>query len=233
MRSPAIPALTLDDAHRRMLDDLREGRPVRDRDFDRLFPEAIQKVSARFWTPVVVARKVARLLAEGDGPVLDVGAGVGKLVIIGGLTTSATFHGVEHRGALVDTGNAVIDAIGLPRARLSEGTLDDVDWDRYRAFYFCNPFEENLFPEARRLDASVPLTEARFEEETARVEDALDRAPKGTRVVTFHGLGARVPATYRLCPEQTRGTAFLRLWIKSEEGSAGGDGVFDGYIEGR
>ena len=55
----------------------------------------------------------------------------------------------------------------------------------------------------------------------------------GSRVVTFHGLGARVPATYRRFPEKTLGTAFLNLWIKIEEGSANGEGVFDGLIVGR
>lgn len=231
MNTPLHPAL--DDDHRRMLADLRAGLPVKDSAFDRLFPEPIRRVSSRFWTPVVVARKAARLLAAGGGPVLDVGAGVGKLVVIGGLTTDVAFEGVEQRAQLVEVGNGVIEAIGLSRVRMFQGTLDDVDWDRYRAFYFCNPFEENLFPEARRFDDSVPLTEARFVEETARVEALLDAAPVGTRVVTFHGLGARVPATYRLCPEETRGTTFLNLWIKEKEGSAGGEGVFDGYIVGR
>ncbi|MDC3957429.1 hypothetical protein KEG38_26465 [Polyangium jinanense] len=214
--------------------DLRAGRPVSDRTFDKLFPEPIRRVSSRFWTPLVVARKVSHLLAEEGGPVLDVGAGVGKLCITGALTTDAVFHGIEHRVALVETANEVIDALGLvDRAEVRQGTLDDIDWDAYRAYYFCNPFEENIFPEARRLDDAIPLTEDRFREDTARVEAALDAAPVGTRIVTFHGLGARVPATYRKYPERTAGTAFLNLWIKVDAGSAGGEGTFDGWIAGR
>jgi hypothetical protein len=224
--------MDLDDDLRRALADLREGLPVSDRVFDRLFPEPIRRVSARFWTPVVVARKVARLCAEAGSPVLDVGAGCGKLCIIGALTTPACFEGVEHRPHLVDAGNAVIDALGLESARLFPGTLSDIDWARYRAFYFCNPFEENLFPEARRFDDEVLLSRERFDRETAAVFDALDAAPVGTRVVTFHGLGARVPATYTRTPEATKGTAFLNLWIKTEPGSARGEGTFDGWIEG-
>ncbi len=217
-----------------MIDDVRAGRPVSDRGFDQLFPEPIRRVSSRFWTPLVVARKVSRLLAEQGGPVLDVGAGVGKLCITGALTTDVPFHGIEHRAALVETATQVIEALGLSdRAKVWQGTLDDVDWEAYRAYYFCNPFEENIFPEARRLDDAIALTEDRFRDDTARVEAALDAAPVGTRIVTFHGLGARVPATYRKFPEQTAGTAFLNLWIKVDAGTARGEGTFDGWIAGR
>jgi len=221
------------DRHR-LIDDLRAGRAVTDRTFDEIFPEPIRRVSARFWTPLVVARKAARLLAEAGGPVLDVGAGVGKLCILGAITTDAAFHGIEHRAALVETATQAIAALGLSdRALVRHGSLSDVDWGAYRAFYFCNPFEENIFPDARKLDDAIVLSEERFREDTARVEEVLDAAPVGTRIVTFHGLGARVPATYRRHPEQTKGTAFLNLWVKEREGRADGEGTFDGWIEGR
>jgi len=226
--------ISLDADLRCMIDDLRAGRAVSDRVFDKLFPEHVRRVSARFWTPIVVARKACRLLALGRGPVLDVGAGVGKLCILGALFTDGVFHGIEHRKELVDLANETIDALGLSgRAKVFLGSLDDIDWKAYCSYYFCNPFEENLFPEARRFDDSIPLTEARFREDTRRVEDALDGLPIGSRVVTFHGLGARVPSTYDRLPEETRGTAFLNLWVKTREGSSAGQGTFDGWIEGR
>ncbi len=219
---------------KRTIDDVRSGRHTSDKIFDLLFPAHIRTVSSRFWTPVAIARKAAKLLATGTGPILDVGAGVGKFCIIGALTTEAAFHGVEHRHELVVIANAVIDALGLSgRARLTHGTLDDVDWPRYSSFYFCNPFEENIFPEARRFDDNIPLNKTRFHQDTARTESILDAAPVGSRVVTFHGLGARVPATYRLLPEETRGNPLLRSWIKVDEGSAEGKGTFDGWIDER
>lgn len=222
----------LDDALGRAMDDLRAGRPVPDRLFDSVFPERVRLISSRFWTPIQVARKAAKILAQGPGPILDVGAGVGKFCIIGAMTTDAEFHGLEHRAELVTIANEVIGALGLAgRARVFQGTLEDVDWKRYRSFYFCNPFEENIFPEARRYDDCVELTRQRFEQDTARVERELDAAPVGTRIVTFHGLGAKVPVTYRLCSELTRGNPLLHAWIKVEEGSAEGRGTFDGWIE--
>jgi len=224
----------LNETLRRAIEDLRAGQRVSDRVFDELFPEPVRRVSARFWTPIPVARKAAKILADGHGPVLDVGAGVGKFCILGALLTEGEFHGLEHRGELVSIANAVIAALGLSeRARVFQGTLDDVPWSKYSSFYFCNPFEENIFPEERRYDDRVVLSKTRFQEDTARVERELDAAPVGTRVVTFHGLGARVPATYRLCPDETRGNPLLHYWIKVEEGSAEGRGTFDGWIDER
>jgi hypothetical protein len=224
----------LDETLRRAIEDLGRGQVVPDRVFDQLFPERIRLISSRFWTPIHVGRKAARILAAGKGPILDVGAGVGKFCLIGALTTDAEFHGLEHREELVGIANAVIEALGLShRAHVFHGTLDDLDWARYSSFYFCNPFEENLFPDGRRYDDQVLLSKTRFQEDTARVEQALDMAALGTRIVTFHGLGAKVPATYRLCPEETRGNPLLHAWIKVEEGSAEGRGTFDGWIADR
>lgn len=223
-----------DEALRRAIAAVRAGDVVSDRLFDQLFPEPVRRVSSRFWTPINVARKAAKILATDGGPILDVGAGVGKFCIIGALTTNAEFHGLEHRPELVDIANSVISALGLAeRAKVFLGTLDDVVWNRYRAFYFCNPFEENIFPENRRYDDHVELSKTRFQEDTARVERELDLAPVGTRIVTFHGLGARVPATYRQCVEETRGNPLLHAWIKVQDGSAEGNGTFDGWIDER
>lgn len=227
-------APVLDAALSRVVEDVRAGRPVQDRVFDQLFPEPVRRVSSRFWTPINVARKAAKILASGTGPVLDVGAGVGKFCLVGALTTEGEFHGLEHREELVLIANAVIEALGLShRAHVFHGTLDTVDWSRYASFYFCNPFEENMFAEDKRYDDRVVLSKTRFQEDTARVEQELDRACVGTRLVTFHGLGARVPATYEPLIEETRGNPLLRAWVKRVEGSAEGQGTFDGWIANR
>ena len=224
----------IDETLRGAIADVCAGHPVSDRVFDQLFPEAVRRVSSRFWTPINVARKAAKILAKGNGPVLDVGAGVGKFCILGALTTDAEFHGLEHREELVTIANGVIAALGLSsRARVFLGALDDVSWTRYSSFYFCNPFEENIFPEARRYDDQVELSKTRFEQDTARIERELDAAPVGTRIVTFHGLGARVPATYRRLSEETRGNPLLHAWIKVDAESAEGCGTFDGWIDER
>lgn len=212
----------------RAIESLRSDRFVSDRAFDLVFPESVRHLSPRYWTPAVVARKACRLLAELGGPVLDVGAGAGKVCVIGALTTSSVFHGIEQRAGLVDIASRVIASLGVgERAKLCVGGLRDVDWSAYRAFYFHNPFHENIFPVERRFDNSVPLSEARLREDAAFVEEILDGLPRHSRIVTFHGLGARIPSTYRLHPDKTRGTAFLKCWIKEEEGRARGDWILD------
>lgn len=221
----------MDEALLRAIADIRAGHAVTDRVFDQLFPEPVRRVSARFWTPITIARKAAKILARGNGPVLDVGAGVGKFCLLGALTTDAEFHGLEHREDLMNIANAVAKALGLSdRVRVFQGTLETLNWSAYQNYYFCNPFEENIFPEDRRYDDRVELSQSRFQEDTARVERELDAAPVGTRVVTFHGLGAKVPATYQRVEEETRGNPLLRSWIKIKEGSAEGHGTFDGWI---
>jgi hypothetical protein len=71
---------------------------IRDRDFDSLFPDMYQEISDTHWTPVEIARRAAQLLvADSSTRVLDVGSGIGKFCLIGALTTSAHFVGVEQR----------------------------------------------------------------------------------------------------------------------------------------
>ena len=220
----------LDDDLSRTIARVREGRMVLDRDFDRLFPEAIRRRSAAYFSPFLVARRAAAwLTAEGATRILDVGAGAGKVCIIGALTTGATFTGIEHRASLVEAGQAAIRALGIERAHLLLGTIASVDFDAYEGLYFFNPFEENLFEASKQLDQSVPLSAAQREADVAIVEQALERARVGTRVVTFYGLGGRIPPTFQALPEQSRGTALLRFWVKVAAGGSAREGIFDGF----
>jgi hypothetical protein len=88
---------------------LHAGDSVSDEEFDRLLPTWARNVSGLHFTPVRVARRAAELLvARAGARVLDVGAGVGKLCIVGALTTQGSFVGVEQRGHLVAAGRALL-----------------------------------------------------------------------------------------------------------------------------
>ncbi len=201
---------------RRAFEGIKGDRMVLDRHFDRVYPPAIRDVSSRFWTPVVVARRAARLLAPDPSTrVLDLGAGAGKFCIVGAIATGASFTGIEHRLALVESGERVVARLGLEGVHLVHGSLEDLDFRDYDAFYLYNPFEENIFGPEKQLDQSVPLSATRLRRDVALVERALDEAPVGTRVVTFHGFGGEMPESYELRSAETRGTAFLRLWVKT------------------
>jgi len=196
-------------------DEIRRGRPVSDQTFDGVYPEHIRRISARFWTPVAVARRAARLLAgRGACRVLDVGAGVGKFCIIGALTTDIAFAGVEQRPHLVEIGRQAASALGAQKAGLFSGTLKDVSFRDYDAFYLFNPFAENLFSEALNIDRAVPLTVQRFFDDVAAMESALCEAEAGTLLCVYHRFGGAVPRAYELIHCEAMCTGHLRLWVK-------------------
>ena len=85
-------------------------------------------------------------------------------------------------------------------------------------YYFFNPFEENLYHASECFDQSVALGASRFSRDVALAEVALDLAPLGMRVVTYHGFGGRMPITYRLLHAEARGVGVLRHWMKTAPG---------------
>ncbi len=190
-----------------------------DSEFDEVFPSSARRVSFKFWTPVAVAQRAAWLLAqEGSGRVLDVGSGVGKLCLVGAATTDATFVGVEHRGHLIDAAREAAPRIGVSSAHFIHGTLDAVDASEFDAFYFFNPFEENLWTSDVQLDHTVALSESRFDADVKCAKRMLARARAGTRVVTYYGFGAAMPTGYVLRYQEPRRSSFLKLWVKTGRG---------------
>src|SRR4029078_5531458 len=73
--------------------------------------------------------------------VLDVGAGVGKMCLIGALVTGATWWGVEQDEGLFQTANHAAWALGIAaRTRFVHGDGSRLPWDEFDALYFYNPF---------------------------------------------------------------------------------------------
>lgn len=197
------------------IEAIRRGLPASDEAFDLLFPPHIQKVSRRYWTPVDVALAAARMLVTSrSSRILDIGAGVGKLCIVGGLSTGASFTGIERRRALVDIGRDAAERVSLTTTTLIHGDLEAVAWQEHDAIYLFNPFEENLHEPIEWLDDSVPLSASRFRGDVALVERGLRATVLGTRVVTYHGFGGHMPEGYRLEQVVGAGSDRLHLWVK-------------------
>jgi SAM-dependent methyltransferase len=200
--------------------------------FDAVYPTAIRLVSRRFWTPVSVARRAARLLHEaGARKVLDVGSGVGKFVLVAaGEAPDMRFVGVEQRPHLVAVARDAQQQLQLPNAAFVVGEATTSSWRSFDGFYFFNPYAENLFVADDRLDDSVDLTATRFYRDVVRTERALRAAPLGTAVATYHGMSGRMPACYEVAQSVRAGSDWLRLWVKTQERAEGffleyGDGV--------
>jgi hypothetical protein len=172
-----------------------------DLEFDRIYPMPLGRLSELHWTPVAVAKRAAELLDCSAGQsVLDIGAGVGKFCIVGALTTSATFVGVERREYLVRVGQGVIQRHRVERVELIEGDGFALDWSRFDGLYFYNPFHDSGPDQIAIRRAERKLWEAR----------------PGARVVTYHGFGGDMPECYRLVAREPVGTDQLAVWERAQ-----------------
>jgi predicted RNA methylase len=188
--------------------------------FDHQLPRRIQVKSSVHFTPVAVARCAARLLAPRPGMrVLDVGSGPGKFCIVAACEVpEATFVGVEIRPHLVHMARKLASRVGVTNVSFVHANAMDVDWGAFDAFYFYNPFAEQLHEHddhAFRLDRSLSLEASKFCEYVMAARQRLSLAPVGARVVTYHSFGAPAPHGYELVESHSIGTDRLELWIKT------------------
>jgi predicted RNA methylase len=185
--------------------------------FDDLLPLSLQLKSSVHFTPIDVARHAARLLAPLPGmSVLDVGAGVGKFCLAAALALPrASFVGAEWRPHLVSLARRIASEAQQTNARFVAVDALDLDWSHYDAFYFYNPFAEQLFDAELALDRTIELEAINFVRYATAVRHRLAHARLGTRVVTYHGYGAPIPPGYELMHADAIGSDRVELWIKT------------------
>jgi hypothetical protein len=194
---------------------LRNQQPVQDLEFDLVYPPEIRRVSATFWTPVDVARTGTQWLdAVGCKALLDVGAGAGKFCIVASLVLGRRVTGIEQRGRLTEIGSAAAADYGA-EVDYVHGTIETIDVGRFDALYLFNPFGENFYAPEEQLDTEVELSTLRRMHDIAIVEHWLDNAPPRMHLLTYHGFGGQVPASYALLREQRMGDGELQLWEKT------------------
>lgn len=197
------------------LDLLADIYALEDNHFDLIYPPEIRELSDRHWTPVRVARRAAEFLVREPGMrVLDIGCGPGKFCIVGALTTSGKFTGVEQRKWLSDLARAAIEQATIPNAEIIHGDVAEINFSNFDAFYIFNPFEENLEP-TFKIDATVKLSGELYEKYTEHVARQLAIAPLGTRVVTYCGSCEEVPLGYE-CLESSLDHG-LKFWEKTKD----------------
>jgi predicted RNA methylase len=197
--------------------DPEEGLPDEDDVFDHQLPRRIQVQSTVHFTPVAVARCAARLLAPRPGMrVLDVGSGPGKFCVVAACEVpEATFVGVELRPHLVRMARKLASRVGVQNVSFVHADAMDVDWSAFDAFYFYNPFAEQLYDDAFLLDRSLSFAPSNFDEYVLGTRGRLAAASVGTRVVTYHSFGAPAPDGYDFVESHPIGTDQLELWIKT------------------
>jgi SAM-dependent methyltransferase len=200
----------------RIAEALRAGRVVTDLEFDALLPRQPRTRSGSFWTPVNVAVLASQWFKQhGVSRLLDVGAGPGKLCSIASLLLDQRVFGIEQRPSLCASARKLARALGA-EVEILDGTFDQVTASEFDAFYFYNPFEEQVAGASDRYDRRVVFSDQRYFEDLKIVEAWLNAAPIGTAMATYHGLGGRIPASWTVQREQRMGADLLRLWVKRE-----------------
>jgi len=191
---------------------LQQRTAISDAELDQVFPEELRERSHLHWTPVAIAMRAAELLAPDPGlRVLDVGAGVGKMCLVGALVTGAMWWGVEQDPNLVAAANQAAWALDISRrTRFVQGDGSRLAWDEFDALYFYNPFGTLMLAP----HASPFLRYATIQGTLRRIEQRLATTRVGTRVVTYHGFGGRLPAGYQLISREPAGGDALELWIR-------------------
>lgn len=199
-----------------MRECLRGGGCPSDDEFDRYLAPETRQVSRWFWTPVAVARQAASWLAEfGARNVMDIGSGSGKFCVIAAASTTLEVVGLEHRPNLVTASRSLALRYGVgSQVTFLEGALGRVPLPRVDAYYFFNPFGENLFGSSDCLDENVVLSRDRFWDDLAATEVLLRDAPVGTLVVTYNGIGIDLPRTFALRRVDRGLPCLLKLYEK-------------------
>lgn len=191
----------------------KRGWHVNDASFDWMYPEHIQQLSRRHWTPVGVARQSARFLANAPGvKILDIGSGVGKFTLIGAHhNPGAYFYGVEQRKALYEHAQSALAYTGIHNVSFIHGNFTQLDFDAFDHFYFYNAFFEHISPDGH-IDQELEYAASLYHYYSRFLYRALDKKPGGTRLVTFHSLDEEIPPSYQLV--DASGDFLLKMWIK-------------------
>lgn len=193
---------------------LQAHRSIPDAMFDALLSPGPRVRSSSYWSTVEVAQTASRWLTEaGALRLLDVGSGVGKFCTIASLSSAHRVWGVELRGGLVRESRTLAQRLGAEVVIL-DGTLDTVDARRFDSFYFFNPFAEHLAEEHEKYDEHFPSSVDGYLHDVKIVERWLRAAPLGSAMVTYNGLGGRIPLSWMVQKSTVLGGDHLRLWIK-------------------
>ena len=200
---------------RRLFEPAQTGAQVWNAQFDRILPMRWRRFYVTQWTPVQVARRAAQFLVAGpETRVLDVGSGPGKFCLVGALATLGHFTGVEQRPHMVEFSKNFARKYDIPRVHFVCANAGDLNWRLYSAFYFYNPFYENLDLD-KKIDECVELSFSLYDQYIRMAQERLAEAPSGTRVVTFHGMGGDMLDGYERVLQEFRDIGFLDLWIKN------------------
>ena len=183
-----------------------------DNDFDELYPEHIQFVSQRHWTPINIAKLAIGFLSNKGAKILDIGSGVGKFCLTAGYyAPNVEIVGVEQRKYLINHAIRAQKELGLKNVSFINKNFTQINLHDYNHFYFFNSFFENI-DGVDRIDETIDYSEALYEYYVRYLYKGLQEMPKGTKIATFHTLDDEIPRGYKLIERHSNGD--LKFWKK-------------------
>ena len=194
---------------------LLKNENLSDEDFDLIFSPEVRSHSQVHWTPIAVAKKAAEVLQEMKvEKILDVGSGCGKFCLLTSILSEMQVTGVEQRDFLSLAAKKAKNSFRLNNLNFINGSAFDLSWKEFDCVYFFNPFYEQKTPE-RRMKNDQPMSESLFNTFYQMTLARLREQKKGSKVMTYHGLGGALPNEYSLLYHKSIGTDFLKIWIKN------------------
>lgn len=207
---------------RRIIANLRAGVNPTDHSFDLFLPPDLRAHSEQHWTPLHVAALAARWLRDaGARTVIDIGSGAGKFCVVGALLCPARFFGLEQRPRLIEVSRRLARDFGVEdRVEFIAGMVGEVGLPTVDAYYFYNPFAENVADSCDRIDGDVELSPERFVRDIKALKVLLGQVPARRYVIAYHGFGGYMPAEYEEVRVAQSLFGSLRMWWKSGDVAA-------------
>lgn len=192
--------------------NLRLHIDIGDKLFNTLYPLSIQRLSEHHWTSVEVAQISADYLVHKPNcKVLDIGSGVGKFCLIGATSTKGHFYGVEQRERLIKLSQKIAKTHKVNNVTFIHSNITAVSFSDYDAFYFYNPFYENI-DHSFLIDNKVVLDEKLYTTYSEYVANQLKNTAIGTKLVTYWSTWVEIPEGFDL--EFTAYNGKLNFWKK-------------------
>ncbi|TGL62714.1 methyltransferase domain-containing protein [Leptospira ognonensis] len=189
---------------------------ITDADFDSLYPEKIQQLSAVQWTPVDVILQIHRHMKfTKQDRILDIGSGVGKFCLVSSLLSDALFFGIERRKHLFEIAESVQKDLKTKNVKFKLGEMISLDWSNYNVLYFYNPFYESLTAK-NEIDDQMEKGLQKFTLDLIRVKNRLSLLPRGTKVITYHSFGGKMPNSFQQTKKISLVTGDIEFYEKIE-----------------
>jgi len=181
---------------------------------EEIFPKN-NKLDTYFWTPNrIISEAINWLVTSSNTKILDIGSGSGKFCLTGALQSKAHFTGVEKRKNLVKESNDKLNKSSLQNVIFVHSNITAIDFSKYNAFYFYNPFGEHLNPSSEHLDNNISFSEDKFNIYQDYVINQLNKLKKGVRLVTYYSPYFSPPASFFIQKISKDGN--LVFWTKTK-----------------